>query len=201
MEEQKSSHSGDEEVQALPQSKSPWPHLDKFLLFKRQDGNNYVFRCKLCIKHNEIRAHKSSFYNAKNHFKKIHPSCSLEIDDACKSASLRGKKRSITAICETLTHSTEESLLPVSRKQARQQTISESLATTTKRSSPVTQTQVETALVNMIVFGMYPLSIVESQPFRDFAGVLNPTRQIPSRRTVGRRISESFDEQKELLIR
>ena len=52
----------------------PWPHLNKYFVFKRADkANNAVFTCVMCQpKVVEIKGHISSLSNLKRHVKRVH---------------------------------------------------------------------------------------------------------------------------------
>lgn len=67
--------------------------------------------------------------------------------------------------------------------------------------SGVLQSTVDKTVVRFVVENMLPLQIVDSQSFRDMAHNLNPNKEVPSRRTMGRRILKTYEEMKESLTR
>ena len=183
------------EIVEVSGSENPWPHLNQFLSFIKSDGMNYVFKCDLCHPLNhEIRAHKSSYNNVKSHFKKKHPSALKDVDEACKASSQRGKKRKLVDSPES-SISMKKIISP-----PRQLSMRESLKINAAGAG-VPQANVDKAFVDLVVYGMYPLQIADCPWLRKFAQVLNPTKTIPSRRTLGRRIILSFNDKKEQLMR
>ena len=56
-------------------------------------------------------------------------------------------------------------------------------------------------LLDLIICGMHPLSIVDCPWFRKYSESLNPSITIPSGQTLGRKILNMYDERKQQLIR
>ena len=168
----------------------PWPHLHKFVSYIRTEGEICILSCKTCLpKKHEIRVHKSSNSNIKSHFRKIHPAQYTELEETCKAASKRGKKRSLSS----------DGSEQMDTKQSRQLSLAESFGISAAGAG-VSQAAVDKSISDLIIYGMYPLQMVDCIWFRSYSKVLNPNRLIPSRRTIGRRIIDSYKEGKELLI-
>ena len=66
---------------------SPWPFLDKWIHYKKMEGNNvFLIECRYCLpKIKVLRVNKGMKHNLKSHFERIHPSSAKQVDDACKA--------------------------------------------------------------------------------------------------------------------
>ena len=67
--------------------------------------------------------------------------------------------------------------------------------------SAVLQSTVDKTIVRFVVDNMLLLQIVESRSFRDMVHTLNPKKEVPSRRTLERRILKTYEEMKENFTR
>lgn len=64
MEEEEQSERKEEEIQ----NKNPWPNLEELFVFKRQQGNNVIMQCKMCLpSKTELSAYKTSTSNLRKH--------------------------------------------------------------------------------------------------------------------------------------
>lgn len=64
----------------------------------------------------------------------------------------------------------------------------------------ISQENVDKSIVKFFESNMIPLHAVESGTFKQLIRTLNPTKQTISRRTLGRRIVDSYSEMKQFLI-
>lgn len=175
---------------------SPWPFLDNFVSFKRKVGDNYVFQCLTCLpKIVEVRVHKGTKANLKSHFNRIHPDKIKLVEDAIKVGGRRSRLSSHSSDGGAATATTSSS-----SKKRRQMSIAETFGIMSQ-GSHVLQSSVDRAIVHFVVDNMLALQIVDSPTFRDLVGTLNPSKEVPSRRTLGRRLIDIYEEMKETLIR
>ncbi|KAM7405620.1 hypothetical protein PAMP_000054 [Pampus punctatissimus] len=64
MQEEEQSERKEEEIQ----NKNPWPNLEELFVFKRQQGNNVIMKCKMCLpSKTELSAYKTSTSNLRKH--------------------------------------------------------------------------------------------------------------------------------------
>lgn len=178
---------------AEPQS--PWPFLDKWLKYKKMVDDNYIFQCLSCLpKINEVRVNKGTKANLKSHFNRIHPDAAKQVDEACKAnVSTRGRGRNLSDGGSSGSGS-------ASSKRPRQMSIAETFGIMAQGSG-VLQSHVDKTIVAFVVDNMLPFQIVDSQSFRTLVRTLNPNKEVPSRRTLGRRVIDMYQEMKDGLIK
>lgn len=171
---------GDAEISAT-EPHSPWPFLDKWVTFKKTIGLNYIFQCLSCLpKLTELKVNKRTKANMKSHFQRLHPDEIGQIDEACRANVVTGGR------IRTLSGQSDNG--STSKRQRETPT-------------DVLQSSVDNSIVKFVVANMLPLQVVDSPSFRHMVLNLNPTKDVPSRRTLGRRILEDYEEMKESLIR
>lgn len=177
------------DTEAEPQS--PWPFLGKWVKYKKMVGDSYIFQCLTCLpKITEVKVNKTTKANLKSHFNRIHPDKAKQVDETCKAnVGTGGRSR---------TRSGQSDDGGSTSKKQRQMTIAETIMA---QGSSVLQSTVDKTIVRFVVDNMLPLQIVDSQSFRDMVHTLNPKKEVPSRRTLGRRILKTYEEMKESLTR
>lgn len=189
----------------LDSSGNPWPHLNEYVEFISRSGQQILFACKRCLpKNTKIKVHVSSLNNLKQHVRRVHESQYVQFEEIVKAGSNRGKtKRRITDSDNINVESTSSSNPnPVKRRiqQGRQLSIGESFGIAATGSG-VPQAKVDKCIVNLFVSNMIPLHIVESKTFCALIKTLNPSKNLISRRTLGRRITDEHIKLKQLLIK
>ena len=182
------------------QAQNPWPHLDEFFLLKSGEGDKLVFQCLVCLpKTVLIKGHMTSLNNLKQHIKRTHPVKFKQFEEKVKVGSSRGKGKpwfsSGSSSC-----SSNSVVSPPFAKRARQQTIGESFSIGASGIG-VPQSAVDQRIVDLFVDNMLSLQVVESDTFERLIKTLNPSKSSISRRTLGRRIVNSYNDLKQYLIR
>ncbi|KAF2353120.1 Ribonuclease H-like domain [Trinorchestia longiramus] len=176
----------------LAEPESPWPFLGKWVKYKEMVGGSYIFQCLSCLpKITEVKVNKDTKANLKSHFNRIHPDTARQVDEACKAnvgTGGRNRKRS----CQP------DDGWSTSKKQ-RPMSIAETLGIMAQGSA-LPQSTIDKTIVRFVVDNMLPLQVVDSQSFRDMVHTLNPKKEVPSRRTLGRRILKTYEEMKDSLI-
>lgn len=175
---------------------SPWPFLDKWVTYKKMVGDSYIFQCLSCLpKINEVRVNKATKANLKSHFKRIHPNAAKQVEEACKANVYPGRRSR-----NLLDGGSSSS---ASSKRLRQMSIAETFGIMAQSSSVLqfSVTNVDKTIVSFVVDNMLPFQIVDSQSFRTLVLTLNPNIEVPSRRTLGRRVIHMYQEMKDVLIR
>lgn len=178
-------------TEAEPQS--PWPFLGKWVKYKKMVGDSYIFQCLSCLpKITEVKVNKGTKANLKSHFSRIHPDKAKQVDETCKAnVGTGGRSRN---------RSGQSDDGGSTSKKRRQMSIAETFGIMAEGSA-VLQSSVDKTIVRFVVDNMLPLQIVDSQSFRDMVHTLNPKKEVPSRRTLGRRILKTYEEMKESLTR
>lgn len=186
---------GHQEAQ-VTDAPNPWPYLDKWVKYKKMAGDSYVFECISCRPQKaEIKVHRTSKGNLKSHFLRKHPKAATELLEASKANMATGRSRSRN----TSGTSTDSSSSTPSKKQ-RQLSIGETFGIVAQGSS-VLQSAVDKALVTFVIDNMLPLKIVDSDSFRNLMHTMNRTKEVPARRTLGRRIVATYQVMKDNLTR
>ena len=179
-----------------PESQNPWPHLEDYYGFESVDKRNanlLFFRCVLCQpKETTIKGHVSSLYNLKSHVKRNHPVHASQFEEKIKAGSSRGKHRQSPG-------SSQSSQPPA--KKIRQPTNGVAAFGQSAAVTGIRQSVVDTKIVDLFVYNMLPLHVVESPTFVSLIKTLNPSKTSMSRRTLGRRILASHKQLEEYLIR
>ncbi|KAG0729240.1 Late secretory pathway protein AVL9 [Chionoecetes opilio] len=175
-------------TEAEPQS--PWPFLGKWVKYKKMVGDSYIFQCLSCLpKITEVKVNKGTKANLKSHFNRIHPDKAKQVDEACKAnVGTGGRSRNLSGQSDGGSTS----------KKQRQISIAETFGIMAQGSA-ILQSTVDKTIVRFVVDNMLPLQIVDSQTFRVMVHTLNPNKEVPSRRTLGRRILKTYQEMKESL--
>ncbi|KAL4701993.1 hypothetical protein ACJJTC_010558 [Scirpophaga incertulas] len=103
---------------------NPWPHLSDYINFVSKSGEQIVFDCKLCLpKETQIKVHKSSLNNLKQHMKRVHEPQYLQFAETVKAGSNRGKPKTRLINSE----SNDDSGTTIKKiRQGRQMSIAES---------------------------------------------------------------------------
>ncbi|MPC12629.1 hypothetical protein E2C01_005334 [Portunus trituberculatus] len=187
-----SAESIDSEVTgAEPQS--PWPFLGRWVRYKKMIGDSYIFQCLSCLpKITHLKVNKSTKANLKSHFNRIHPDMTEQINEACMAnvgTGGRSRKRYGQPADGGSTS-----------KKHRLMSITETFGIMTQ-GNPVLQFTVDKKIIRFVVDNMLSLQIVDSQSFRDMVHALNPSTEIPSRKTLGGKILKTYEEMKEILTR
>ncbi|KAM9707891.1 E3 SUMO-protein ligase ZBED1-like isoform 2-T2 [Menidia menidia] len=157
------------------ESLHPWPYLESMFTFIGQKDNSYPMKCQLCLpKDCEILAFKNLPSNLKKHIKSKHD-CHLK-----KYEDLTSLKRK--------------------RKTATPTLSSSSIKQPTLDSWTAPHRWVDKAIVNYVVRGLQPFSIVEQEHFRDFVFDLVPNAKIMSRNTLTSRIEDAAKQMKIKII-
>lgn len=175
-----------------PEFRSPWPFLDQWVRYKKMVGNSYVFDCLPCLpKTTELKVSKSTKANLKSHFRRMHPATAIKFDEACAAnQGTGGRTRRRSDQSDDDSSSTS--------KKTRHMSIVETFGTV-PQGSGVLQSAIDKTIVRFVVDNMLPLQTVDSQSFKDMVHTLNPSEEVPSRRTLGRRIIKIYEEMKESL--
>jgi hypothetical protein len=183
----------------------PWPHLSEFYVLKSRDGNLLHFSCVLCAPREVIiKYHQSSLANLKSHVSRHHSAVAKSFEDRIKAGSSLGKHKQSTESSQLSQSSgsstTNNSTLEPSTKRIRQATVAE---TFNKAASGVSvrQTLVDEKIVDLFVYNMLPLRVVESPTFVSLITTLNPHKSSMSRRTLGRQIVTRHRQLEEYIIR
>lgn len=173
-------------TEAAPQS--PWPFLDKWVKYEKTVGDSHYFQCLSCLpKINKVTVNKGTKANLKSHFNRMHPDKAKELNETCKANRSHRRSRS----------NQSDGGRSTSKKQ-RQTSIAETSGIMAEGSA-VLQFSVDETIVRFVVDNMLPLQIVDSQSFRDMVHTLSPKKEVPSTRTLGRRILKTYEEMKERL--
>ena len=67
--------------------------------------------------------------------------------------------------------------------------------------SHVLHANVDKSIVALVVDNMLLLQIVDNKSFRSLVRILNPKKEVPSTRTLGRRLIDMYEEMKDDLIK
>nr|XP_046255546.1 E3 SUMO-protein ligase ZBED1-like [Scatophagus argus] len=170
MDEEEQSERKEEEIQ----NKNPWPNLEELFVFKRQQGNNVIMQCKMCLpSKTELSAYKTSTSNLRKHVVRKHPS-KLAVFSACSRKSL-----------QELGSKSKQSKLPGIQAQLA-----------VGGAIRASQGTVDRFLIRLICEGHHPFSLVEQPAFKEFAAALNPQYKMLSRPTVKSRIAEATADMK-----
>jgi hypothetical protein len=124
---------------------NPWPFIDRYFTFTGVKGNNFEFKCIICLpKEKIISANKKSLYNLKKHVARLHPNKSDDVN-RCIDIGIKEKKRS---------HSADSGAdIP---KKLKQQSIDQAIV---KGSQVVTQSKLDTKIIAVFVDNMLPLEV------------------------------------------
>lgn len=176
---------------AEPQS--PWPFLGRWVQYKKMVGDSYIFQCLSCLpKITQLKVNKGTKANLKSHFNRIHPHMAKQISKACiANAGIGGRRRK--RYCQP-----SDCGSPSNKHQVM--TISETFGIMAQGNA-VLHFTIDKTIVKFVVDNMLSLQIVDSQSFRDMVHALNPSTEIPSRKTLGGRILKTYKEMKEILSR
>jgi hypothetical protein len=180
----------------------PWPHLSEFYILKSRDGNLLHFSSVLCAPREVIiKGHQSSLTNLKSHVSRHHSAVAKSFEDRIKAGSSRGKHRQSSQLSLSIGSSiTNESTIEPSTKRIRQATVAETFNKMVSGVS-VRQTLVGEKIVDLFVYNMLPLRVVESPTFVSRITTLNPHKSAMSRRTLGRQIVTRHRQLEEYIIR
>ena len=186
---------------------SPWPFLDKWIHYKKMEGNDvFLFECRYCLpKIKVLRVNKGTKHNLKSHFKRIHPSSAKQVDDACK-ANFSSRARSGNMSLAALTAVTGSGSSDIGTRSASvkrcpcQMSLAETIENVAQ-GSDVLQANVDKAIVAFVLENMLPLQLVDSKSFRSLVRILNPKKEVPSRRTLESSFIDMYEEMKDDLIK
>jgi hypothetical protein len=193
---------GEMTAQHKPPALNPWPHIEDFYILESRNGQALTYHCVLCEpKEVIIKGHTSTLNNLKSHLSRNHPSQIKNFEDTVKAGSMQGKKRgSHSSECSIVQQNDHQLMLQPSAKIKRQSTVADSFQKAASGIS-VRQMVVDRKIVDMFVYNMLPLQVVESPTFVSLVRTLNPTKTSMSRRTLGRKIVTRHKQLEEYIIR
>ncbi|XP_030577209.1 uncharacterized protein LOC115774195 [Archocentrus centrarchus] len=159
--------STDREQEAL---NHPWPYLREMFQIVGSKNDSWRMRCELCLpKKHELLAFKNSPSNLKKHIERKHVN-HLERYKSLTSTAVRRRSK------------LDEG--PSSKQLKLWET------------KTLSQRSVDEAILNFIIQGLHPLSIVEQQGFKTLVHHLQPDVVVMSRGTVKNRVEKATLEMK-----
>jgi len=159
----------------------PWLYLAKMFAIRSVVGHTYRLQCLLCLpKTTECSAYFNSPSYFKKHIERLHPAHKEEFEKLVAS----GRKWKADTIAGN------------AEKKRKQPTIEAA----TRSANTVMQKQVNTAVLNFVVGGLMPLSVVELQEFKELIVMLQPNLPAMSRVTLRLLIIAEAATKKEKLL-
>ncbi|XP_038126956.1 uncharacterized protein LOC119773848 [Cyprinodon tularosa] len=148
----------------------PWPYLKEMFDIVGIKNDSWRMCCKLCQpKHHELLAFKNSPSNLKKHIERMH-------------VNHMERYRKLTSAVQKRKSTMNAGPSPKQPKLWEAKRVS--------------QVSVEKGIIDFVIQGLHPLSVVEQQGFRDLLLLLQPNLTIMSRGTLKNKVEKATQEMK-----
>ncbi|XP_076009587.1 uncharacterized protein LOC143003013 [Genypterus blacodes] len=163
--------------------REPWPYLSKFMSLKYSTDKTYTFECNLCKPiMKTLSTSKTSSTNLRTHIRRMHPGKMEEL----RIIQLQKRKLSTSST----SNSSEEAASWSSPVHYFMRDV-----------TTVSQAKFNRLILNFVIQGLHPLSVVEQPEFQELFREVLPSRHVMSRKTLIRMLEEEFTSMKSNLCR